>query len=303
VHGPPEAGKGFIAAALAAEFLRDGGRVTYLDFDQDPETVIERCRAAGSVDVMELHVHPIDTPLPIAITNRIRMLDELAASILAEMTSDLVVIDGVNAGMSMHGMSALSDQDYADFARLFAFRFRREGSTVLLCDHVPKAGTSGVKGAYGTVQKRVVLDGAVYEVRIVRQPAPGLDGALNLVVDKDRAGGVREYAERRGGEQIAATVRIDGRREPATVTFDLPATERESSFRPTFLMQRVSEYLEGLDAEGVSQRTVEADVKGKLPAIREALRVLVAEGYVARVDGPRGAFLHRSTRPYRESME
>src|SRR6187401_2380875 len=41
-HGVPEAGKGFIVAVAVAEVLSAGERVLYLDFDQDPEGVVER---------------------------------------------------------------------------------------------------------------------------------------------------------------------------------------------------------------------------------------------------------------------
>jgi hypothetical protein len=164
--------------------------VLYLDFDQDPETVVERILAAGG-DLSNLALHPIDHPLPVRMDGKIRYLNDLADGVLTDMLdgTGLVVIDGVNARMSMHGMSALSEQDYSDFTRLFAFRFRRAGATALLCDHVPKEDTGNNRFAYGTVQKLAVLDGAVYEVHVARQPGQGLLGELSLIAAKDRPGG------------------------------------------------------------------------------------------------------------------
>jgi hypothetical protein len=44
---------------------------------------------------------------------------------------------------------------------------------------------------------------------------------------------------------------------------------------------------------------IEKDVSGKAVTIREALRVLVREGYVSRREGTRSAKLYRSASPYR----
>jgi Arc/MetJ family transcription regulator len=55
-------------------------------------------------------------------------------------------------------------------------------------------------------------------------------------------------------------------------------------FRPTTLMERVSRYLE--DESGATLRTVRTDVSGKAAYVDQALRVLVAEGFVSqRADG------------------
>lgn len=301
VHGPPEAGKGFVAGLLAAEHLIRGERVVYLDFDQDPDAVIERVLAAGAVrgDLARLDLHPIDTPLPIRMDAHIRYLTQTADEILAELidATALVVLDGVNAGMSMHGMSALSEQDYSDFTRLFAFRFRRAGATGLLCDHVPKHENGGSRFAYGTVQKLAVLDGAVYEVRVVRQPAQGLAGELKLVVAKDRPGGVRAFATEQRGAQVAASVVIDDTGEQTRVEIAPPTEAVE--FQPTWYMEKVSRFVE-TEGEAVSQRAIEKGVGGKLEYVRDAVRALVRDGCLSRVEGPGRTLLHASVRPFRE---
>ncbi len=68
VHGVPEAGKGFIVAVAVAEVLA-ADRALYLDFDQDPEGVVERALAAGAEPehLERLDLHPITEPLPIRI--------------------------------------------------------------------------------------------------------------------------------------------------------------------------------------------------------------------------------------------
>jgi hypothetical protein len=303
VHGPPEAGKGFVAGLLAAEHLARGERVVYLDFDQDPDAVIERVLAAGAIrgDLDRLDLHPIDTPLPVRMDAKIRYLTQTADEILAELidATALVVLDGVNAGMSMHGMSALSEQDYSDFTRLFAFRFRRAGATGLLCDHVPKHETGGGRFAYGTVQKLAVLDGAVYEVRVVRQPAQETMGELKLVVAKDRPGGVRAFATEQRGALVAASVLIDDTGEQTTVELALPTEAVE--FRPTWYMEKVSRFVED-GGDPISQTKIEGAKLGRVEYVRDAVRMLVRDGYLSREEGPRGAFLHASLRPFRDGQ-
>jgi hypothetical protein len=80
-----------------------------------------------------------------------------------------------------------------------------------------------------------------------------------------------------------------------------PEVDDEHQFRPTGLMEKVSRYLEMM-LEPQSQRAVEREKFGKAEYVREALRILVAEGYVERTESGRG-FLHDSITPYREENE
>jgi len=301
IHGVPEAGKGFIVAVAVAEELDAGRRVLYLDFDQDPEGVVERVLAAGaapdSLDLLDLH--PIDEPLPITIQGNIRYLTDDAEDVLVSLTdsASLVVLDGVNAGLSMHGMSAKDERDYADFTRLFAFRFKREGATVILIDHVTKSAEGRGVFAFGTIHKSAVLDGASYAVQVIDQPSPGRVGRLSLEVAKDRRGGVRATAVRTANKDIAAEIVIDDTGERTVIRVEPPASS--SQWRPTFYMQKVSIALEGC-SEPVTQNRIEEEVPGKARYVREALIALVEDGYVRRTDGPNRSRLHESIKPYRE---
>jgi hypothetical protein len=70
-------------------------------------------------------------------------------------------------------------------------------------------------------------------------------------------------------------------------------------FRPTHLMERVSRFLESATVPA-SQTTIEHSVEGKVGVIRQAVDVLVSEGFVERSAGPRSALLHSIVRPFRE---
>ncbi len=210
----------------------------------------------------------------------------------------LVVLDGVNAGLSMHGMSAKDERDYADFTRLFAFRFKRAGATVVLVDHVTKSAEGRGVFAFGTIHKSAVLDGASYAVQVIDQPSPGRVGKLSLEVAKDRRGGVRAAAVRTAkGKDLAAEVVIDDTGDATSIAVNRPTSE--GSWRPTSYMQKVSICLES-QSEPVSQNRVEDEVPGNAKYVRDALAYLVEDGYVVRTDGPRRSRLHASVRPYRE---
>ena len=59
----------------------------------------------------------------------------------------------------------------------------------------------------------------------------------------------------------------------------------EEEWRPTALMERVSRFLEK-QAEPVSRRTIETNVKGKTDYVRQAIDCLVREEFAAETDGP-----------------
>jgi hypothetical protein len=151
-----------------------------------------------------------------------------------------------------------------------------------------------------------MIDGASFEVRVELQPSPGRVGRVLLVVSKDRHGAVRAMSERSGAREIAAVVEIDGTGERPSVRVlppPAPSAARPAAgeFRPTGYMDRVSRFLERRDGEDSSLGVVVAGVSGNDHHVRHALELLVAEGFVARSTGARGALMHRLVRPYREA--
>jgi hypothetical protein len=170
---------------------------------------------------------------------------------------------------------------------------------VLLLDHLPKGTDKNDRYAFGTAQKLIVLDGASYAVKVLKQPARGRLGVLKLEISKDRHGGVRSVALASGKAELAAMVEIDDRTDETHVYVRRPT---EDGWMPTALMQRVSEYLEA-SPEPASQKNIEQSVIGKIEYVRQALNALVSKGYVKREDGPRGAWLHSSIKPYREAQD
>jgi hypothetical protein len=101
-----------------------------------------------------------------------------------------------------------------------------------------------------------------------------------------------------------ATFELDSDPETHRFTWSfVPASEvdEDHPFRPTGLMEKVSRWLE-IQVAPQSQRAVEREKFGKTEYVREALRILVDEGFVERSEGQRG-FLHESRNPYREDLD
>ncbi len=67
-------------------------------------------------------------------------------------------------------------------------------------------------------------------------------------------------------------------------------------------MERVSQFLE-LQTEPVSRNVVESNVKGKAEYVRTAIDVLVAEGFVNEVAGPRHAKQLSRDKPFSTSSD
>ena len=107
----------------------------------------------------------------------------------------------------------------------------------------------------------------------------GLSGISRLTVTKDRPGFVRPVSlcGKRTGE-VHLSSHDEGR---VSVRIEPAADTGADIFRPTFLMERVSRFLE-TQTEPASQTVVERSVEGKIEAVRRALDLLVTEGFVER---------------------
>ena len=90
------------------------------------------------------------------------------------------------------------------------------------------------------------------------------------------------------------------------VTVEPPSDSAEgsgSAFRPTTLMERISEALEVSTRGPLSFRQLDEVVHGQAQAKREAIRILIAEGHVIVTPGPRKANLHDLVKPYLQAAD
>jgi AAA domain len=290
VYGEPESAKGWLVLSACREQMDLGEPVLYIDFEDVAPTAIGRLRNLGATDEqirnLFTYIRP-DTPAtPDIVTN------------LPGIGATLVVLDGVTEAMTLHGLELKDNADVAKFVELLPRPLAKMGAAVILVDHVAKDTTGRGRFAIGAQHKLAGIDGAAYSIEVVKPFGRGLSGLARLTVTKDRPGFVRPvsvFGKRTGdvhlssGTDGAVQVRI----EPA-------ADVSGDGFRPTFLMERVSRFLE-LQTQPVSQREIEHSVEGNVPALRKATDVLVSEGFASRTSGPNRALLHALIKPFRES--
>ncbi|HEU5084458.1 MAG TPA: bifunctional DNA primase/polymerase, partial [Acidimicrobiales bacterium] len=303
-HGESESGKSLVVQAEAARLIGERRDVLYIDFESDAGAVVGRLLDMGATpDLIRAHftyLRPDNDP------RRFPHEREEFAAVAAGRYA-LAVIDGMTDALGVFGAGTKDNDEIASFMRSFPRLLAvRTGAAVIIIDHVTKDADSRGRFALGGQAKMNALDGSAYVVEVVEALGRGLRGAVSLRVAKDRPGGVRPHCgpfRKLDRTQEAARVVIDSTGGSIEVHVEAPHRtvdsdpEAAKTWRPTVLMQKVSDFLEHAVA-GVSQTTIEEGLGGTRDHVRKALALLVAEGFVEVESGPRNARLHSLSRPY-----
>jgi hypothetical protein len=289
LSGETESLKTWLALILAKAEMDAGYAVAWADLDaMGAGELLDRLRLLGVRDETTaerfLHFEPTETL-------KQGRLDDVCA-LLRDRAVRLFVVDAFNPMLNLHGLDPTSTQDVETFWREVATPITEAGAAPTLIDHVVKNAKAAGKYAYGSERKAT---GAIVHLgfRLLEPFARGSTGRALLTTHKDRPG----YLPR---PTIGRLVLVS---DGDHVTYELEADHSRAGgeFRPTVLMERASRALE-VQAEPVSQRWIEENVKGKGPALRTGVEILVAEGYFAKDETPRGWKL-TSARPYREDED
>ncbi|HEY5333050.1 MAG TPA: hypothetical protein VIJ21_05825, partial [Solirubrobacterales bacterium] len=175
------------------------------------------------------------------------------------------------------------------------------GAAVVEVDHVVKDKESRGRFAIGGQHKLAGVDVA-YLVALREPFGRGRVGELDLLVKKDRPGFIRQYAD---GEKVASVRLISDGEGAVEVAVEVPScpsgsADHPGNFRPTTLMERLSEAIELKPGMGV--REVRASIRGNNDAKEIALGILIAEDYV-RVEPNGQKQEHFSDRLYRANED
>lgn len=289
LSGEPEAGKGWLALYATAERLRRDEHVLYIDFEDTPATLVSRLLALGVhgpvIAAGLIYLRP-EEPLDGYATTA------LDAALARQPT--LAIVDGVTEALAVQGLDLRDNGDVARWLTLVPRRITRAGIPTVLLDHVVKDKENRGRYAIGAQHKLAGVDVA-YTLEVVEPFGRGRAGTSRLVVKKDRPGHVRQHGDQ---AQRVAELKLTGHDDgTVTATLDPPATGAGGTFRPTFLMEKISRALEG--APGLSKRAIRDTVNGKNDAKDLALELLIAEDHIrAERDGQ--AIRHYVLEPYRE---
>jgi 5S rRNA maturation endonuclease (ribonuclease M5) len=286
----PDAGKSFLAQDIATRVAcGDGtvlgkqvlaqGRVLYVFEDDSTKDQWDRVHLfAGK--------HPaVGKPLYWCVNEGVQLPrdTELLREYIEELKVDLLVLDSfynVTPGLN------LRDNE----AEQVVIQLKQEvvkptGCTVLIVDHMPhptEANTGRLR-AYGGVFKGAAIRFGIY-------------------LDSSRP----QYKLEIRGNNFPKTPKTNVHFNPDTLLFALgtnPASSDSDEWKPTILMERASRYVEACE-EPPSKNQVEKAIHGKSSDHkRQAVDILIRDGYFAVEPGPRNAKLLRSVRPYRELDE
>ncbi|MGC9221759.1 MAG: AAA family ATPase [Solirubrobacteraceae bacterium] len=292
VSAEPEALKTWFALLACAEQIAVAHSALYMDFESNAAEIVGRLRALGvepdAIRERFIYVRP-DEPL---VGGAVAALD---AALARKPT--LTVIDGVTEAFAVQGLSPLDNAEVASWLEILPRRILRAGSTSLALDHVVKDKEQRGRYAIGAQHKLAGVDVA-YTLEVVEPFGRGRDGVVTVKVQKDRPGGVREFAQDAVVATLRATSLAGGR---VSLALELPDAQTASAtFRPTLVMERVSRYVEG--APGASQADIETNVSGRSAVIRKAIQVLIEEGHLLR-EREGVAWRHTVSRPFRQDAE
>ena len=309
IHGESESGKSMIVQAEVAKLLGSGERVLYLDYEADPGSMVERLRLMGVTDAqmgLLVYVQP-------EVDYGARPSTEAAFESLVSGTYALAVIDGVTEALAqapakLRSTGGLGGNDditvwHDHLPRVLA---RRTGAAVVLVDHVAKGPDAG-RFALGGQAKMATMTGAAYLVRVTAPLGRGLIGEVDMYVAKDRHGYIRSKAV---GEftkdrlQLITTAIVNGTNGQLSVELRMPPAASSHDDKLHMTMELVSTYLRALPEghPGAGVAMVKRDVSGNDQHIADALKALVARGFVEKDYRGQSSF-HRSVRPFAPEFE
>lgn len=302
--GEPGRGKSMLLQHLHVQEAAAGRCSLFIDLEKDFGHFRERIRALGATKETAARIGY--WRLSGAIT---REKLEAIAAFTRQWGVEVVTIDSVGRALSRAG---LTENDNDHVRRWFdetVTPMERGGLTVVLVDHMKKpdegrgsrGGSPSAAGRYakGAGAKLDVITGAAYGVSFTKPFSRSKPGMATLITAKDNNGSRHE------GE-IAAEVSVTPSDEGRCIEMVLRAVVQPingaGEFRPTFYMQKVSEYL-ATAAEPVSISAIKRDLGGKSEWVGVAVERLVDEGFATQEPGPRGAKLIAHVRSFDQQLE
>lgn len=288
--GESESGKSWIALLAIIQAVGHGQTVLMLDFEDSPASIHQRMVDLGLHDAELTGFHYANPDETLGTAQQ----DDLAEALARRYA--VIVVDGVNAAMTLLGFDLNSNTDATLFTRKILRPLAATGACVITVDHVPKNVEQRGKGGIGAQAKRAMLDGCALGVETVEPFGKGQDGIINLNIDKDRHGRVRGNSL---NGRLAGQVRIESLGDQIRMRIQ-PAhfgDGQNKPWEPTVKMAEIAKTLADL-GKPLSFRQIKQLVTGRDETLRTAVAALVRSGHVKVQTGTRGAIMHVLIRPY-----
>lgn len=205
IFGEPGSGKSWLAIVAAAQQIKAGHPVLYLDYEDETEPSLYRLALLGctarEVERSFVHVTP-DThpaaPKPGDTGTRAQLRQAFVDAVTAGHRGEpynLVVVDGVTNAMAIAGYNPNANDEATlwdrEVPRTIA---EKSGAAVVVIDHTAKASTGG-RYAIGAQSKLANVTGAAYRVDVVEDADRSTSVHLAVYETKDRKHGVTVSTE------------------------------------------------------------------------------------------------------------
>nr|MDT0658049.1 DnaB-like helicase N-terminal domain-containing protein [Micromonospora sp. DSM 115978] len=299
---PTAAGKSWFAVWHVVAELRRGNTVGYAHFEEhNPAGMLDRIRALApdltTEDLIERFIW-LDC-------SRAWKSGEFAEVLPA---ASLIVLDGIVAACSQHGLVADKPEAVGAYRELFVTPATKTGAAVISLGHPVKARDRQTeRHGFGASAWLDEVDGAGFRMEASKSPIRrGQRGYSALFTVKDRYGLVelagRADAKRDGWFYLGAfTVDSSPSVDNTVAHLTAPSSDTAegvaaASSMPVVIMAAISAEL-AKQGHALSQHAVMALVPGKTDVKRAALEFLVNGEYV--VQSKRGnTLLHRHHKPF-----
>ena len=278
VIGEMESGKSWFSLSCVAAELEAGHPVVYVHFEEDdPSDTVTRLLLLGATERQITEQFSFVAPASRVLPGGLDALIERKPS--------LVVLDGQNEGMSLHGLGIRDEDGAAGYRRLLAKPFTASGAAVLSCDHVVKDDErAGMGYALGSIHKGNGLNGVLILLENSEPFGRGRRGASRVYVTKDRPGQVRQHgkATKISRKFFMGMLSVDATKADALGLAFHPPSDRSNADSVLLLEEK---WFDVLSQESVVPPEVVA-LRGKgANAARDIFRVLRYTSGQRRQDG------------------
>ena len=267
LYGLPSSGKSFVGAMGASEAVLRGGRVMFLDYEDNKKTFQQRAAILGlnpkdhADSFRYIHGGLADSPLAMAQAE-----DWLSQA--DDMEMSLVVIDAAeSSGCPSDGASV------NEWLAKVVQPWERLGVTIIVIDHIPKQREGRPDGPIGSQRKLAAVTGIALKVT-GNCWSKTKNGRLVLTCEKDRTG---NYAK---GEKVAAIV---GEWDSAGAFGYRIVNPAQGDDDNANMGGAILEYVYDAMPAGVdSKRAIISNVKGKSGDISNTIDNLVEGGLLVK---------------------
>ena len=268
--GESESGKTWVALLAVLQSLRARQVVVYLDFEDTAPGIVSRLRAMGATDDDLACLHYIGPDEGLSVQAKADLAEAIQSS-----TPDLIVLDGINAAMTLLGLELTDNTDATKFSQMLLKPLASTGACVVYVDHVPKSREARGKGGIGAQAKRAMTTGCAINVDVVSAFGRGMTGRLRLTVDKDRPGHVRARAAE--ATRVGEAVLTSGPDGSVTVEIERIVDDGESAHEEA-LRREVMLIVKKHGDDGCSRNDLVSASKKTARTLRPHIEWLIRNG-------------------------